>query len=421
MNVEIMTIGDELISGSSQDTNATFMAHHLHTIGVEVVKITTVGDDTEEIVDALRHVHQKVGYVIVTGGLGPTVDDITANAAAQALRRKLVLNKLALKAMEERFRKHGRKMSQNNLKQAYLPSDSTIIPNPIGTACGFYLARSNTVFFFLPGVPREMKRMFEESVIPIIRREQPETTIVRSCVLKIFGKSESYCDHVLSDLIKSEKEVNFAFLPHYPEISLKLTMRGKDGKNIEKKLKALERKIKSKKYLGDVIFGKDEETLEEVVGQLLRSKGATISIAESCTGGLISHRLTNIPGSSDYLERSLVVYSDKAKKELLNVPASILKHHGAISQEVAECMAKGVKRISKTTFGLAITGIAGPTGGTPEKPVGTVFISLAHGRCFQTQKCSFYGDREQIKFMTSQYALDILRRYLTHDSISTSV
>ena len=412
MKVEIMTIGDELTSGSSQDTNATFIAHQLHTIGIEVVKITTVGDDTEKIVDALRNAQQKVGCVIVTGGLGPTVDDITAKAAAEALRRKLVLNKLVLKAMEERFMKYGRKMSPNNVKQAYLPSDSTIVPNPIGTACGFYLARSNTLFFFLPGVPGEMKRMVEESVIPIIKKEQPETTIVSSCVLKVFGKSESYCDQVLSDLIKSEKEVAFAFLPHYPEISLKLTMRGKDGKYIEKKLKALERKIKSKKYLGDVIFGKDEETLEGVVGKLLRSKGATISIAESCTGGLITHRLTNVPGSSDYLERSLVVYSDKAKKELLKVPAGILKRHGAVSKEVAESMAKGVKSLSKTTFGLAVTGIAGPAGGTPEKPVGTVFISFSHKRQVITQKCSFYGDREQIKFMTSQYALDVLRKYL---------
>ena len=412
MKVEIMTIGDELTSGSSQDTNATFIAHQLHTIGIEVVKITTIGDDTEKIVDALRNAQQKVGCVIVTGGLGPTVDDITAKAAAEALRRKLVLNKLVLKAMEERFMKYGRKMSPNNVKQAYLPSDSTIVPNPIGTACGFYLARSNTLFFFLPGVPGEMKRMVEESVIPIIKKEQPETTIVSSCVLKVFGKSESYCDQVLSDLIKSEKEVAFAFLPHYPEISLKLTMRGKDGKYIEKKLKALERKIKSKKYLGDVIFGKDEETLEGVVGKLLRSKGATISIAESCTGGLITHRLTNVPGSSDYLERSLVVYSDKAKKELLKVPAGILKRHGAVSKEVAESMAKGVKSLSKTTFGLAVTGIAGPAGGTPEKPVGTVFISFSHKRQVITQKCSFYGDREQIKFMTSQYALDVLRKYL---------
>ena len=412
MKVEIITIGDELTSGSSQDTNATFIAHQLHTIGIEVVKITTVGDDTEKIVDALRNVQQKVSYVIVTGGLGPTVDDITAKAAAEALRRKLVLNKLALKAIEERFMKYGREMSPNNVKQAYLPSDSTIVPNPIGTACGFYLARSNTLFFFLPGVPGEMKRMVEESVIPIIKKEQPETTIVSSCVLKVFGKSESYCDQVLSDLIKSEKEVAFAFLPHYPEISLKLTMRGKDGKYIEKKLKALERKIKSKKYLGDVIFGKDEETLEGVVGKLLRSKGATISIAESCTGGLITHRLTNVPGSSDYLERSLVVYSDKAKKELLKVPAGILKRHGAVSKEVAESMAKGVKSLSKTTFGLAVTGIAGPAGGTPEKPVGTVFISFSHKRQVITQKCSFYGDREQMKFMTSQYALDVLRKYL---------
>ena len=169
MQVEIMTIGDELTSGSSQDTNATFIAHQLHTNGIEVVKITTIGDDTEKIVDALRNAQQKVGCVIVTGGLGPTVDDITTKAAAEALRRKLVLNKIALKAMEERFKKYDRKMSPNNMKQACLPSGSTIIPNPTGTACGFYLARSNTLFFFLPGVPREMKRMFEESVIPIIR------------------------------------------------------------------------------------------------------------------------------------------------------------------------------------------------------------------------------------------------------------
>jgi len=412
VKVEIMTIGDELTSGSSQDTNATFIAQQLHTIGIEVVKITTIGDDTEKIVDALRNAQQKVGYVIVTGGLGPTVDDITAKAAAKALRRKLVLNKIALESIEERFKKHGRKMSPNNVKQAYLPSDSTIVPNPTGTACGFYLTRSNTLFFFLPGVPGEMKRMVEESVIPIIKKEQPETTIVSSCVLKVFGKSESYCDQVLSDLIKSEKEVAFSFLPHYPEISLKLTMRGKDGKYIEKKLKALERKIKSKKYLGDVIFGKDEEILEEVVGKLLRSKGATISIAESCTGGLITHRFTNVHGSSDYLERSLVVYSDKAKKELLKVPAGILKRHGAVSKEVAERMAKGVKSLSRTTFGLAVTGIAGPAGGTPAKPVGTVFISFSHKRQVVTQKCRFYGDREQIKFMTSQYALDILRKYL---------
>lgn len=410
MNVEIITIGDELCSGSVQDTNATFIANQLHTNGIEVTKVTTVGDDTETIVDALKGVLQKTSFVIVTGGLGPTVDDITTQAAAYALRRKLVLNKHALKAMEEKFQKYDRTMSPHNVKQAYLPSGAVIIPNAIGTACGFSLAKSNTLFIFLPGVPREMRRMFEENVIPLIKKEQPETSIIRSQVLKIFGKTESYCDQKLSDLIKSEKEITFSFLPRYPEISLKLTMRGKDKKNIEKKLKAAERKIT--KILGDIIFGKNEETLEEVVGNLLRSKGATISLAESCTGGLIAHRITNVPGSSDYLERSLIVYSNKAKKELLKVPATTLNRFGAVSQETAECMAKGVKSLSKTTFGLAVTGIAGPTGGTPEKPVGTVFISLAHGRQVKTQKRRFYGDREQIKFMTSQYALDILRKHL---------
>lgn len=409
MKVEIITIGDELCSGSVQDTNATFISSHLHTIAIEVAKVTTVGDDTEKIVEALRSVQQKVSFVIVTGGLGPTVDDITTQAAADALRRKLVLNKHALKAMEERFQQFGRTMSPHNIKQAYLPSGATIVPNPIGTACGFSLAKSNTLFIFLPGVPREMKRMFEESVIPLIKKEQPETSIIRSSVLKIFGKTESYCDQRLSDLIKSEKEITFAFLPHYPEISLKLTMRGQDKKYIEKKIKAVERKVT--KILGDIIFGKNEETLEEVVGNLLRSQGATIAVAESCTGGLISHRLTNVPGSSDYLERSIIAYSNKAKKDLLKVPATTLNRFGAVSKETAESMAKGVRKLSKTTFGLAVTGIAGPTGGTPEKPVGTVFISIAHGRQVTTQKCRFYGDREQIKFMTSQYALDMVRRH----------
>lgn len=409
MKVEIITIGDELCSGSVQDTNATFISSHLHTIGIEVTKVTTVGDDTEKIVEALRSVQQKVSFVIVTGGLGPTVDDITTQAAADALRRKLVLNKHALKTMEERFQQFGRTMSPHNIKQAYLPSGATIVPNPIGTACGFSLAKSNTLFIFLPGVPREMKRMFEESVIPLIKKEQPETSIIRSSVLKIFGKTESYCDQRLSDLIKSEKEITFAFLPHYPEISLKLTMRGQDKKYIEKKIKAVERKVT--KILGDIIFGKNEETLEEVVGNLLRSQGATIAVAESCTGGLISHRLTNVPGSSDYLERSIIAYSNKAKKDLLKVPATTLNRFGAVSKETAESMAKGVRKLSKTTFGLAVTGIAGPTGGTPEKPVGTVFISIAHGRQVTTQKCRFYGDREQIKFMTSQYALDMVRRH----------
>jgi nicotinamide-nucleotide amidase len=404
VKAEIIAIGDELTSGSVQNTNATFIANQLHTAGIEVVQISTVGDTIPSIVSILRGIEHHVSFVIVTGGLGPTVDDITTEAAAEALRRKLVLNKTALKAMEVSFQKLGRSMSPHNIKQAYLPSGATMIPNPIGTACGFISAKSNTLFFFLPGVPREMRRMLKESVLPLIKKEHPDTELVRTVGLKIFGKTESYCDQALSNLIKEEKEIAFAFLPHYPEITLKLTMRGKDKKYLEKKLKTVERKVT--KILGTIIFGKNEETLEAVVGNLLRSQEATLSVAESCTGGLITHRLTNVPGSSDYLERSLIVYSNRAKKELLQVPATTLNRFGAVSKETAASMAQGIKRVSKTTYGLAVTGVAGPAGGTAEKPVGTVFISLAHKRQVTTQKHMFYGDRSQIKFMTSQYALD---------------
>jgi nicotinamide-nucleotide amidase len=410
VKAEIIAIGDELTSGSVQNTNATFIANQLHTAGIEVVQISTVGDTIPSIVSILRGIEHHVSFVIVTGGLGPTVDDITTEAAAEALRRKLVLNKTALKAMEVSFQKLGRSMSPHNIKQAYLPSGATMIPNPIGTACGFISAKSNTLFFFLPGVPREMRRMLKESVLPLIKKEHPDTELVRTVGLKIFGKTESYCDQALSNLIKEEKEIAFAFLPHYPEITLKLTMRGKDKKYLEKKLKTVERKVT--KILGTIIFGKNEETLEAVVGNLLRSQEATLSVAESCTGGLITHRLTNVPGSSDYLERSLIVYSNRAKKELLQVPATTLNRFGAVSKETAASMAQGIKRVSKTTYGLAVTGVAGPAGGTAEKPVGTVFISLAHKRQVTTQKHMFYGDRSQIKFMTSQYALDSLRKYL---------
>ena len=266
MKVEVVSIGDELTSGSVQNTNATFIADQLYTLGVEVEKISTIGDDSESIAETLRNAQQKASFVIVTGGLGPTVDDITTKAASDALRRKLVLNKSALKAMEERFKKVGRTMTPHNVKQAYLPSGATIIENPIGTACGFSAPKGNTLFIFLPGVPREMKRMLQETVIPLIKREHPATSIVRTHILKIFGKSESYCDRALGDVIKEENEISFAFLPHYPEIFLKLTMRGQDKKYIEKKLKAADRSIK--KILGDIVFGRNEETLEEVVGTL---------------------------------------------------------------------------------------------------------------------------------------------------------
>jgi nicotinamide-nucleotide amidase len=410
MKAEIISIGNELTSGSVPNTNATFIAGHLFSSGIEVSGMLTVGDESAAIIEALRNVSPSVSFVVVTGGLGPTVDDITTRAAAEALRRKLTLNHQARQALEEFLNRIGRPLDPHNLRQAYLPVGAAVIPNPIGTACGFSLARGRTVFFFLPGVPREMTRMFEESVMPQIRRERPDNTMVRAAVLKIFGRTESYCDQALHDLIKQEQEIAFAFLPHYPEITIKLTIRGTDEKYLKKKLKTVERK--TGRILGNIIFGHDEETLEMVVGNLLRKAGATLAVAESCTGGLITHRITNVPGSSEYLERTLIVYGNRAKKELMEMPASLLAKHGAVSKEAADHMARAVRRLSKSTIGLAVTGIAGPGGGTPEKPVGTVFIALAHKRRVTTHRHQFHGDREQIKHITSQYALDYLRRLL---------
>lgn len=418
MKAEIISIGNELTSGSVINTNATFIANHLFTSGIEVSGIITVSDDSAGIIEALRSVSSSVSFAVVTGGLGPTVDDITTHAAAQALRRKLTLNPQARQALEEFFKRRGRAMDPHNLRQAYLPSGAAVIPNPIGTAPGFSVIRGSTIFFFLPGVPREMMRMFEASVLPLIRKERPDETLVRTATLKIFGRTESYCDQALSDLIKGEQEISFAFLPHYPEITIKLTIRGSDKKYLEKRLKTVERK--TMRLLGDIVFGKDEETLEMVVGNLLRSAGATLSLAESCTGGFITHRLTNVPGSSDYLDRSLIVYSNRAKKELLTMPASILREHGAVSEAAAAHMAREVRRLSKSTIGLAVTGIAGPGGGTAEKPVGTVFIALAHKRQVAVHRHHFYGDREQIKHISSQYALDHLRKLLRAGDRSSS-
>ena len=410
MKAQIISIGNELTSGSVLNSNATFIANHLFSSGIEVADIITVGDDRAEIIEVLRRVSPSVSFVVVTGGLGPTVDDITTHAAAEALRRKLTLNHQARQALEDFFKRVGRPLDPHNLRQAYLPSGAAIIPNPIGTACGFSVIRGSTIYFFLPGVPREMTRMFESSVMPLIKKERPDDTLVRTSVLKIFGRTESYCDQALGDLIKQEKEITFAFLPHYPEITIKLTIRGTDRKSLEKKLKAVERK--TTRILGDIVFGRDEETLELAVGNLLQQAGATLALAESCTGGFITHRITNVPGSSAYLERALIVYSNRAKKELLSMPASLLSKHGAVSEEAAAHMAREVRRLSKASIGLAVTGIAGPGGGTPEKPVGTVFIALSHKRQVTIHRHQFYGDRSQIKHITSQYALDYLRRLL---------
>ena len=409
MDAEIITIGNELISGSTVDSNAAFMAESLMGIGIEVGRMTSVGDSEESISKAIKEGLKDFNLLFITGGLGPTADDITRDVIAKTIGRRLILDKEALQDIKRRFEKIGFKMTPNNERQAFFPEGSEIIPNPLGTACGFKVCERDGTVYVLPGVPREMKGMLKEVILPSLQKQYKEKAVFLSSTLKMFGISESKIDEILQGLEK-EVGVTLAFLPHIPEIDVKITAKSSTREEAEAKISLAEKKIRDK--LGSYIFAKNDQSMEGVVGELLRKKGATLSVAESCTGGLITHRLTNVPGSSDYLNRGVVVYSNQAKIDLLGVPEEIIEKFGAVSEKTAESMAKGIREKSNTTFGLAVTGIAGPDGGTPQKPVGTVFISLSSAEGTKVKGHKFWGGREQIKLLTSEAALDLLRKHL---------
>ncbi|MFH1624746.1 MAG: competence/damage-inducible protein A [Pseudomonadota bacterium] len=409
MNTEIITIGNELISGSVLDTNASFLADRLLSLGIEVTRMTSVGDNEFDMKDSLERAMVRSDVVLVTGGLGPTPDDITSEVAAKTLGRKLVLYEEALNHIKELFQKRGLKMPSSNDKQAFIPENGELIMNPIGTACGFLIREKEKLIFFLPGVPREVVRMTDESVLSILRKEKGEGSQFKTTTLKAFGLSESKIAELIRDIIEKDEATRIGFLPNYPENYIKITAKGMSYEEASAKVSAMEEEIAER--LGDYIFGRDDQTLEGVVGDLLRSSGDTIAVAESCTGGLITTRLTNIPGSSDYVERGVVTYSNQAKIDILNVPAHLVEEFGAVSAQVAESMAQGVRKLGRTTLGLAVTGIAGPGGATPEKPVGLVFVSLADEKKTVVKSYNFPGDRSQVRLASSEAALDLVRRY----------
>ena len=410
MKVEIITIGNELTSGEVLDTNAADLAEALSEAGLEVIFITTTGDDPWHIEDALLRAQERADAIIVSGGLGPTKDDITASSAAKTLGLPLVLHKEVLENLRKRFAERGMEMPVSNEKQALFPRQAEIIPNPQGTACGFVLRRTGKFFIFLPGVPRELKYLTRENVIPLLQKERREKVIVRSSTLKVFGYTESAIADLLKDINPQNFSAVLAYLPRFPENHVKITVRGDLPAEVEENLQKLAQIIREK--LAGRVIATDQETLEEIVGHLLESNQATLAVAESCTGGLVAHRLTQIPGSSAYFERGVVVYSNTAKVQMLEVPEALIAAHGAVSAEVAEKMAEGIRRVGSTTLGLAITGIAGPGGGSEEKPVGTVFIALASPKGTVSKKYQFWGDRNQIKTISAYTGIDWVRRYL---------
>ncbi|RLA98696.1 MAG: competence/damage-inducible protein A, partial [Deltaproteobacteria bacterium] len=358
----------------------------------------------EEIVEVLREAMGMADVVLVTGGLGATPDDLTREAAALAFGRRLVLNEEYRESLKEKFREWGLDFTREEERQAFLPEGAVPLPNPIGI-CGFRMEAEGKVAFFFPGVPRELREMVKGSLVPFLQERAEGASF--SKLFKVFGPTESGVKELLEGF---EGDFTLAFLPSFPEIHLRLTLRGRDREELLKEMEGLEEELRGR--LGLHLFGTEDDTMEKVVGELLRERGATIATAESCTGGLVAHRITEVPGSSDYFEGGVVSYSNRAKVELLGVPEEILGRHGAVSEETARLMAQGIRERRRTTFGLSTTGIAGPTGGTPEAPVGRIFIALATKDHVEVRRYDLFGDRGQIKLLASEIALDRVRRFL---------
>jgi nicotinamide-nucleotide amidase len=410
LRCEILSTGDEVLTGQIADTNAAFLADQLGSLGLEVVRHTTVGDDRATLADAFRALGARADVVLCTGGLGPTIDDLTTEVAADVLGVGFRLDEPALARMESLWRRRGLAMPENNRKQAMLPEPAEVLANPIGTAPGFAVKIDRAWFFFMPGVPREMKRMFAEQVVPRVQALRGEATVFEVRVLRSFGLTESATDQALAGLEAQFPGVKLGFRAHFPEIQIKLTVKGPDVAEARARLDAATAEVLRR--VGTRVFS-DSAPLEQVVGEKLRAHGATLATAESCTGGLVAEMITRVPGSSEYFDRSFVTYSNRAKVEMLGVDEAILIEHGAVSEPTARAMAEGARARAGTTYAVALTGIAGPGGGTADKPVGLVWVALAGPDGTAVRRLDIPFQREQVRGLSAMAALEMLRRALS--------
>jgi len=412
MKIGILTIGNELTSGRIQDTNSALIARAIQEQGWAVAGMMSVGDDDGAIHDAFAYLLARVDGVIVTGGLGPTADDITTAAVAQAFGLGLYSDPAVLAHVRAIFEGRGLRWTENNAKQAVFPEGAEIIPNPTGTAAGFALRRAGRIVAVIPGVPVEARQMLLEGVIPLFRKAFPDAALyVETVTFKLFGLPEAAVDDAVADADLAGLGVGIGFYPNFPENHIVLTAREASAEAAGEKLREAGKRVEAR--LAKHIFARGEESLAGNVARRMTERNLTLAVAESCTGGLITDRLTDIPGSSAFLERGVVTYSNAAKTVLLGVPEAMIRDHGAVSAETARLMAEGVRKSAGTDLGLAVTGIAGPSGGTEAKPVGTVFIALADGKTSVCRPYAFRWDRRRNKLMASQAALLMLWRYLS--------
>ena len=410
MRVEVVTVGNELLSGRTVDTNLADLGRALEPIGAPVVYHQTVADRVDEIGGALQKALQRSDLVIVTGGLGPTPDDLTRKAVAQALGRPLALDEQVLERIRERWRSIGGSdpMPANNELQALVPRGARVLPNPVGSAPGLQIEHQDKVVFVLPGVPSEMRAILAESILPWVQGRGREA--IRYLVFRTSGMRESVLAERLQDLGQRLPGTAIAYLPHLGGVDLRIRLPEGDEARHES-LRAEARRIVDER-LGPYVYEEGQRSLVEVVGDLLRTRGYRIAVAESCTGGLLAARFTDMAGSSDFFERGFVSYSNLSKTELLGVPASLIEQHGAVSEPVARALARGAIEHSDAVVGVGITGIAGPSGGTPEKPVGTVHVAVASPEGERHRLYRFGGDRVGNRERSVFAALDLLRRLL---------
>lgn len=413
MIAEIIAIGSELLTPFFQDTNSLYLTEKLNELGVEVAFKTVVGDSREQLTQVARVALARVDIVIFMGGLGPTEDDLTRESVAEALGRELRRDPDVIAALYARYAKLRRKLPANNEKQAEVIQGAVVLPNPLGTAPGQWLETDcegkARILMLLPGPPHEIKPMFEEQCLPRLRATLPPLFIATR-VLKIAMMPESECDARVAPLYKKHKDVQTTILAGAGEIQLHLRARADSLAAAQRRVDALADELQDE--LDELVFSSAGESLEQIVGYYLQMRGATIAVAESCTGGLLGQRLTSVSGSSRYFLGGAIVYSNDMKTLFANVPPMLISQHGAVSREVAVALAEGIRDECGATFGVGVTGVAGPTGGTDEKPVGLVYHAVTDGKNTEVVERRYPGDRDRIRWFASQQALDMVRRRL---------
>ncbi len=408
MVIEIVAIGDELLVGQVVNTNASYLSRRLTALGIGVKWVTTVGDDPVDLKQVMAAAMQRAEIVIMTGGLGPTHDDITRAVAAEFFESGFIYKPEILDRLRQAFAARGVPMSPVNEVQAQVPEKARIIDNPVGTAPGLLFEKDGKQCIILPGVPHEMKAMCEATVFPMLKGKGQ---VILQKTIRTTGIAESSLFERLGDIHRLEEFAKVAFLPKSAGVDVRLTVHGNDPAACEIRLVKALQIVREK--AGEFIYAYDDGELEEVVAQLFFETKKTVAVSESCTGGLLANKLTNISGSSAYFERGVVAYSNRAKIAILGVPVEIIEKFGAVSAECAVAMAEGIRRISGADFGVSTTGIAGPTGGTPEKPVGLTYIGFARAGVSYSKRMLFINDRITNKERTVQAALNLLRKELS--------